>query len=485
MPLGLVTQRKLELDVARLGTAIAVAARMRQRREASSLTATEKGRPRVNGSSAKFEEGAFPTAQALKRFLDASPTPFHCAANAASLLRRASLEAHQGSGAKLGDAGYFLEGGSLVAWRRGLKPSAGIRIIAAHTDSPNLRLKPNWLTESAGYRQLNVDVYGRVLLHTWLDRDLSLAGRVILEQDGRLRSKLVNVKTPLCRVPSLAVHLDPDVNERGLVLNKHLHMSPILGQDTPHRAAFLRELSLQLGIDPRAIRGHDLCLYDNQPAAIAGLGGEFIHSARLDNQVHCHAAIRALAQLPKRLDATCVVALFDHEEVGSLSGRGAAGEQLKHVIQQLSEDGVERSGVLAKSLVFSADAGHALHPNYQERHDATHAPVLNGGPMLKTNVNQRYATDAIGAAIVRQLSRQAKVPLQEFVNRPDLHCGTTIGPRLFAKLGITTVDVGVPLLSMHSIREQGGVGDQRSMQRLLSHAMTVPKLPAVRPSFKD
>lgn len=417
----------------------------------------------------------------LIRFLDESPTPFHCAARLGAILRRAGFERHRLDAVKLGDAGFVQCGGSLLAWRRGQRPEAGLRVVAAHSDSPNLRLKPGMLFRRNRHGQFDVDVYGRVLLHTWLDRDLALAGRIVVNEGGRLRVKLVNVRRALCRIPSLAIHLDPDVNERGLVLNKHLHLSPILSGPLASVAGLRERLGRELRVNPRQIRGHDLALYDVQGGEVGGLENEFIYSARLDNQAHCFAAAFAISRLPAATQSTAVIALFNHEEVGSVSSVGAAGPNLRRLLMRLRNETAGSPGRgFPQSLVLSTDAGHALHPNYAERSDPGHAPVLNGGLMIKTNVNQRYATDGTSAAIFRELCRECGIRYQEFVNRPDLACGSTIGPRLSADLGIPTVDVGIPLLSMHSIREQAGTYDQLTLHRFLLHFFTLDRFPIAR-----
>lgn len=417
----------------------------------------------------------------LLSFVNRSPTAFHCAAEAARLLHGAGfLQVTTSEGARTtrGSACFIRHAGSLLAWRTGRSPTAGFRIVAAHSDSPCLKLKPHWVKAGPGVEQLDVDVYGRVLLHTWLDRDLGVAGRVVLESSGALRSRLVQVNRPICRIPSLAIHLAPEVNTRGLLLNPHLHLAPILTLgNEPTNGVASSLLGAALGVDPRRIRGHDLSLFDTQPGQLGGLRLEYVQAARLDNQSMCFAALSALLAAPEQPRATCVVALFDHEEVGSVSATGSRGPELERLLSELAGGRRAWAQARLRSAAISADAGHALHPNHARRHDPRHAPRLNGGPIIKTNPNRRYATDARSGAVFRQLCRDAGVPYQDFVNRPDLACGSTLGPELGARLGIDTVDVGAPVLSMHSIREMAGVLDQYWMHSVLRHFFSAAELP--------
>ena len=359
-------------------------------------------------------------------------------------------------------------GGALIAWRRADARPASLRIVGAHTDSPGLRIHPHPDQAIANWRSLGVEIYGGALLNSWLDRDLGIAGRVI-GRDGS--TTLVNVDEPVARVPQLAIHLDRDVNEKGLLLDKHLHLRPVWstsGADSG-AATFAGWLADRAGVDASF---WELCLYDVQRAAVLGADRSLIASGRLDNQLSCWAATSALAAAAPG-PHLAVAALFDHEEVGSASTSGAEGPILETVIDRLlAASGIDsvddRHRVLAASSCISADNAHAIHPNYPERHDAGHAPLVNRGPAIKMNANQRYATDAQTAAMFWQCCEKAGVPVQAFVSRNNVPCGSTIGPITATRLGIATVDVGVPQLSMHSARELCGAEDPAHLRAALA-----------------
>ena len=415
------------------------------------------------------------TARDLVDFINASPTPYHCVAEAARRLEARGFDRVSEAdtfGHEPGAGRYAIRGdGSLIAWRggRSVPAEAGFRLIGAHTDSPNLRLKPRPARSKEGYLLYDVDVYGGVLLATWTDRDLALAGRVIVEADGRLQARLLRLDAPLVRIANLAIHLNREVNDKGLVLNKHQHLAPIVGEwgEGEPRQAVYAGLAAALNVEPEAIRGHDLCLFDAQPATVGGVDDAYLFAPRLDNQAMCHAALRALVDAEPRA-FTAVIALFDHEEVGSGSARGADGPFLEDVLLRLAGGAEGRSRAIARSALISADMAHAVHPHHADLHDREHMPRLNAGPVIKTNFNQRYATDGETAALFRSLCLDLGVPCQEFVNRPDLACGTTIGPLSASRLGVRTVDVGNPMLSMHSIREMAGTKDPSAMTRVMT-----------------
>jgi aspartyl aminopeptidase len=419
----------------------------------------------------------------LISYLDASPTPYHAAAESARILREAgfvSLEEHERWSLEPGLRAYTTRGGtSLIAFICGEKTpaEAGFLAIGAHTDSPNLRIKPSPDVNRHGYRQLGVEAYGGVLLSTWLDRDLSLAGRVNVAHDRAFsRGVLVDLARPLLRIPNLAIHLNRNVNSEGLVLNAQSHLAPIFGLASEEPDS-LRDLL----VDELAARGvptrhedivsWDLSLYDVQGATVSGASSEFIHSARLDNLASCFAATQALARAPQTHATTRVIALYDHEEVGSRSAQGAYSPFLRQVLERIAQagDALEAESfarAISRSFLISADMAHAIHPNYADRHEPNHAPVLGGGPVLKTNVNQAYATDGEGAARFAALCRDVDVPLQHFVVRSDLPCGSTIGPISAAQIGLRTVDIGNPMLSMHSIRELACTKDAAMLERV-------------------
>ncbi len=420
--------------------------------------------------------GLDPAVADLLGFLDRSPTPYHAVAEVARRLEAVGFhELSERDPWQLaeGDARYVIRGGgSILAFQVGQAPpaEAGFRIVGAHTDSPNLRLKPLADGTSQGYRQLAVETYGGVLLHTWLDRDLSLAGRVTFARDGALETALVDFARPLLRVPNLAIHLNREIASDGLKLNAQQHAVPVLGlEDGPPLPSLLATELAAAGTDvrPEDLRGFDLMTYDSQAAGLAGSRGEFVLSGRLDNLASCHAAVRALAQAVERGETpaeTRMVVLYDHEEVGSQSATGAGGplltETLARVASAIKDEGAEGAArASARSLLVSADMAHAVHPNYADRHDPAHLPRIGGGPVIKTHASQAYASDATSAGLFAELCRAQGLVPQHFVSRSDLRCGSTIGPISAARAGIRTVDVGSPMLSMHSCREMAGAAD--------------------------
>jgi aspartyl aminopeptidase len=421
----------------------------------------------------------------LLSYLDASVTPYHAVARARRMLEDAGFvdlrEADRWA-LNAGDRAYVVRGGtSLVAFVCGqvAPQDAGFVLVGAHTDSPNLRLKPNADVSRAGYLQLGVEVYGGVLLSTWLDRDLSIAGRVLVDEGSdHHTAHLVDFGRPLLRIPNLAIHLNRNVNTEGLVLNAQQHLAPVLGLSSPSPIRLQHLLAEELRhagqpSDPDRIVGFDLSLYDTQRATTSGVRGEFIHSARLDNLASCFSALDALCGADEPCDATRGIVLYDHEEVGSLSSQGAYSSFLRQVLDRVTHacggDGPDAfARAMARSFLISADMAHAVHPNYADKHEPNHQPVLGGGPVIKSNANQSYASDGEGMARFAQLCREAQVTPQHYVVRSDLACGSTIGPITAGELGIRTVDVGSPLLSMHSIREMAACSDADALSRVLS-----------------
>jgi len=427
------------------------------------------------------EQDRTPEAADLASFLDASKTPYHAVTEVARRLSAAGFRAFREQEAwqlAAGTRGFVVRaGGSILAFEMGTKApaDAGFVLIGAHTDSPNLRLKPLPDLNSAGYRQLSVEVYGGVLLSTWLDRDLSLAGRVVFA-DGK--TALVDLERAVCRVPNLAIHLNRDVNSAGLLLNAQTQLVPVLGLER-YEGGFAELLTEALrgtpgsGARPPDVLGFDLCLYDTQRAAFAGAHEEFLLSSRLDNLSSCHAAFRALLGASRDPEATRVVALYDHEEVGSQSASGARSLFLSDVLERLASsrapaDASALPRAISRSLFVSADMAHAVHPNYLDKHDKQHRPLLGAGPVIKVNVNQSYATDGPAAAAFSAACRAIEVSPQYFSSRNDMPCGSTIGPISAARLGIRTVDVGNPMLSMHSCREMAAVSDVAPMIRVFT-----------------
>ena len=411
----------------------------------------------------------------LRRYLDSSPSPFHAVATSAALLEAAGftrwswderwdLDEARASGAV---GGYLIRDGALVAWRHDAAVSrhAPYRIVGAHSDSPGLRLKPQPEFSGHGWRQLDVEIYGGPLLASWMDRDLGLAGRLALRSGG---SALIRVDRGIARIPMLAIHLDREVNERGLLLDKQMHLSPVWALEDPGPGlgspATIPEFLLQgSDVDPSEIAGWELQFYDVTPAAVLGADRSLLASGRLDNLVSCWAATTALVGASATETHVPVIALFDHEEVGSQSATGAGGPLLEMVLTRLGRarggDEEDHLRALGSSMCVSADNAHAVHPNYAERHDPQHRPRINAGPAIKDNVNQRYATTAMTSAVFQRACETAGVPWQVFSSRNTIPCGSTIGPITSTRLGIDTVDVGIPQLSMHSARELCGVVD--------------------------
>ncbi|CAN5768221.1 M18 family aminopeptidase [soil metagenome] len=410
----------------------------------------------------------------LLAFLRDSPTPFHAVASARSRLEAVGFHALRETDAwdNLPSGRYYVITAetNLIAFV--LPESAqrtSFRIIGAHTDSPNLRLKPNAEYSNEGYAQLGVEVYGGVLLNSWLDRDLGIAGRVLVREGDAITSKLVSIAKPLLRVPQLAIHLDREVNDKGLILNKQEHMAPIYGLAGVRGMG--KVVAEAAGVDVERIVKTELMLFDLLAPTLGGTDEEFIFSARLDNLAMSHAATAAMTTV-KSPSAISVIALFDHEEVGSESVAGAGSATLPRILERLIGDRNAFLRACAASTCVSADMAHAVHPNYANRHEARHKPVLNGGPVIKTNAQQRYATTASTALMFEELCREVEVPVQQYVVRTDMACGTTIGPITSTLLGIPTVDVGNPMLSMHSTRELGGSRDPEMMTKVLSHYLS-------------
>jgi aspartyl aminopeptidase len=427
-------------------------------------------------------------ARRLLAFCDASPSPYHACATAAALLGEAGFTRLAEDAAWPGEPGrwFVVRGGSLIAWATGTghKAHDGFRIVGAHTDSPNLRIKPQPDVVRAGVRQLGVEAYGGVLLTSWMGRDLGLSGRVAVRRNGTgALVRLVRVDRPVCAIPQLAIHLDREVNTAGLKVDAQHQLTPLWGIEpragatssaATGAAGLVGFVAHELGVDASDVLSWDLMLHDLVPGALVGRDDELLGSARLDNLASCWAAVEALTDVVASAGGgpVPVVCLFDHEEIGSESDRGAASSLLPTLLERsvLARGGDRETlhRALARSACLSADMAHATHPNYADRHDPEHRVALNGGPVLKVNASVRYATDAPGAALVALAAEQAKVPLQRFAMRSDLPCGSTIGPITAARLGVTTVDVGMPQLAMHAAREHAGSHDPGRYRALLA-----------------
>lgn len=401
-------------------------------------------------------------------FLNASPTPFHATAAMVNQLETADFrQLNEAETWDLTPGRYFVtrNQSSIIAFVIGSRslPESGIRMVGAHTDSPCLKVKPNPIRTKHGYQQLGVEVYGGVLLNPWFDRDLSLAGRVTSEDTaGNIINSLVNLREPIAVIPSLAIHLDREANNARKV-NPETDIPPVLLQeDESFRLASLIAEQIQ----DREILATELSFYDTNPARIIGLHREFLASARLDNLLSCYTGMQALLNADP--EVTSLLVCNDHEEVGSASAAGAEGTFLKDVLERITEAGEARLRTFARSLLVSTDNAHGIHPNYPDRHESNHGPLLNRGPAIKHNANQRYATNSETAGYFKSLCKRAGVPYQEFVNRADMACGSTIGPITAKEIGVRTLDVGVPTFAMHSIRELAGTADAFSLMTVLT-----------------
>ncbi|KAJ3155480.1 hypothetical protein HDU89_006443 [Geranomyces variabilis] len=439
------------------------------------------------------------SAEGFIKFVNASPSPFHAVETARQELLAKGFEEIQERDSwsgklKKGGKYFFTRNKSCIAaFAVGGKYESGngFAVVGAHTDSPCLKIKPHSKKEKSGYTQVGVQTYGGGLWHTWFDRDLGLAGRAFVKSaDDKLEHRLVRIDRSILRIPTLAIHLDRGVSE-GFKFNNEVQLTPILAANATqilnaksdaeatangeqHAPMLLKLLAKEMKVDAADIGDFEICLYDTQPSAIGGAQDEFIFSARLDNLMMSYCSITALvnsttsASLEKDPNIRVVV-LFDNEEVGSVSAHGAGSNLLEVTLRRLSveveqhnqavaqQSGFERA--MTRSLLISADMAHALHPNYAEKHEENHRPLMNKGVVVKQNANQRYATTAVSTTLLREVAKKAKVPLQEFVVRNDSPCGSTIGPMLSAQLGLRTIDVGNAQLSMHSIRETCGTED--------------------------
>lgn len=414
-------------------------------------------------------------AQALLNFIDDSPSPWHAVTQVEQVLAAQGFTQLNESDAWQFTQGgkYYVvrDGGSIIAFVLGQASIAehGFRIVGAHTDSPGLRLKPKAAYSTEGIAQLGVEVYGGPILATFTDRDLSLAGRVIVKTVSGLSSHLIKLHQPIARLPNLAIHMNREVNEKGLALNKQTGLPLIFGHAANSEAAkqlLSDTLASSLQVNAADILSWDLAFYDTQRGSFWGIEQEFIANSQLDNLASCHAAMEAMIGTEKP-QATSICALFDHEEVGSESATGAGGSFLLDVMERichshdLSHEDKLRS--YSQSFFISADMAHAFHPNHAGSYEPCHHVQVNQGPVIKTNANQRYSTNAATAARFIQLCERAGVPYQQYAHRTDLGCGSTIGPIMAAQLGIATVDVGNPMWAMHSIRESAGVLDHEYM----------------------
>lgn len=418
-------------------------------------------------SQAQFNES-------LVEFLSESTTPFHAVKAMERRLSDAGFKALKEEDRWNVEASgrYYVvrNGSSIIAWvmPEGAAEESGFRMVGAHTDSPCLKVKPTPEIHKNGYFQLGVEVYGGVLLNPWFDRDLSIAGRVSYRtQDGELADALIDFKKAVAIIPSLAIHLDREANNERTI-NAQTYLPPILGQ-TEDKPDFRELLKTQLekdGVsDVAQVFDYELCFYDTQKASFVGLNDEFIASARLDNLLSCFIGLDAL--LSSDMEQGALLVCNDHEEVGSMSAAGAQGPMLKQLLERIMPDAEARNRTLSRSVMISADNAHGVHPNFSDKHDGNHGPIINDGAVIKINANQRYATNSETSTLYRHLAEQEEVPVQAFVVRSDMACGSTIGPITAAEIGVRTLDIGVPQFGMHSIRELAGSQDAYNLSRVL------------------
>lgn len=397
-------------------------------------------------------------------YITASPSSYHAAHEAARQLTEAGFTELKETDPWIAPKKAFvIRDGALIAWVTpdGASATAPARVLGAHTDSPGFKLKPKPTTGSNGWLQVGVEIYGGPLLNSWLDRELELAGRLVTT-DGT--THLVRTG-PWLRIPQLAIHLDRDANN-GLKLDKQRATAPVYGIGDVREADVVGHLANLAGIDPADVAGYDIITVDTQEPRRFGLDNKLFAAGRMDNLSSTFAGLHALISAAGDLEESehiTVFSTFDHEEIGSDTRSGASGPFLADILARiyngLGSSEEERARALAASWCISADAGHSVHPNYPEKHDPNVVPLAGSGPLLKINANQRYATDATGAALWVRACRAAGVEYQDFVSNNNSPCGTTIGPLTATRLGIRTVDVGIPLISMHSARELCHVDD--------------------------
>ncbi len=423
-------------------------------------------------------------AQDLLSFIDASPSPWHAVHSIEQRLQAkgfTQLQEAQRWKLEAGGRYYVVRGGaSIIAFKLGQQSlsDTGFRMIGAHTDSPGLRLKTHAAHASNGLVRLGVEIYGGPILATFTDRDLSLAGRVNVRTTNGFETRLLKFDQPLLRLPNLAIHMNRDVNEQGLKLNKQTELPLLFSLSNEKLGAheqFFELLASKLGVSAKDILTYELNVFDTQPGAFWGAKQEFIANSQLDNLASCHAALTAMLAIDKPA-ATTLCAFFDHEEVGSESAAGAGGSFAADVIDRISlcldMDEEAQHCAAAKSFFISADMAHAFQPNFPNAYEPNHHVLVNAGPVIKTNSNQRYSTDADTAARFISLCESAGVPFQHYTHRTDLGCGSTIGPIIASRLGVASVDVGSPMWAMHSLRESAGVLDVGYMIAVMKAAFT-------------
>lgn len=464
----------------------------------------------------EMSSGALHYAHGFLDFVNQSPTPYHVVHTVKSQLKDNGFvelsERDNWSGKLKKNSKYFVtrNASSIIAFSIGslYQPGNGYSMIGGHTDSPALRIKPISKSTREGYHQIGVETYGGGIWHTWFDRDLSVAGRVFVNEGSKCVAKIVKIDRPLLRIPTLAIHLSKDRYTK-FEFNKETQFKPIAGLVNSnlssasccegeniseeefesikgalqrHNKELLDLISDELSIKPSQIEDFELVLFDTQPSCLGGMKNEFIFSPRLDNQITCYTATQALINASSNLDNSTgiqLMSLFDHEEIGSLSAQGADSSFLPNIIERLTKltfnpeidlKGTELPSsyfltTMAKSFMISSDMAHGVNPNYASNYEDLNRPYLNQGPVIKVNANQKYVTNSAGIVLLKKIGNLSKVPLQLFVVRNDSPCGSTIGPMISGKLGVRTLDIGNPQLSMHSIRETCGSLD---VEKLIS-----------------
>jgi aspartyl aminopeptidase len=428
---------------------------------------------------------ALPLSKQFLDFVSRAVSPWHAVEEVRSRLLKEGFEhlSEKSSWTLKRNGRYFVtrNNSSIVTFAVGgnFKSGNGFKIIGAHTDSPDLKLKPVSAQKKEGMLQVGVQTYGGGLWYTWFDRDLTIAGRVIVEKDKQYTQHLVNLKKPILRIPSLAIHLNRGISENGFKFNEETNLLPVIAsciseqleggdkkeekKEEKHHQLLLDMISTELGCKSGDIRDFDLSVIDTQAPVIGGANDEFIFSPRLDNLMSCFTSLDAFINTLNSVNSDTDIRLlcyFDHEEIGSKSSHGAGSSLMADIIKRVNLVLADKDtpkdyydSCIAKSFIISSDMAHAVHPNYGEKHHDKHKPMMHCGPVIKYNSNQRYATTAHTAFVIKELCKRNDIPVQEFVVRNDSPCGSTIGPILASGLGIKTVDIGAPMWSMHSIRE--------------------------------
>ena len=408
--------------------------------------------------------------EGLLGFLNASPTPFHATQNISMMLKNAGfnkLDETLPWNLEAGQKYYLTRNDSSVIAFTYPKVSKNYVMVGAHTDSPNLKLKPNPVIKEHGVVKFGVESYGGLLLNPWFDRDLSLAGRVSYKNaEGKIKESLIDVQKSIAIIPSLAIHLDDKAN-KDRTINKQSDVCPIMttNDDFEFEEFIKWQLSKNDILDVKELYASELSFYDTQEAAFVGLHDDFIASARLDNLLSCYVGLLSICSV--NADKPMLFIASDHEEVGSESTSGAAGSFLENTLRRMFSEYDEYINMTRTSIMISADNAHAIHPNYPSKHDKEHSPYINAGVVIKVNANQRYASNSTTIAKFMDSANSVGEKTQRFVTRSDMGCGSTIGPITATRIGIETIDVGLPTLAMHSIRELCGSDDAHSLYKIL------------------